>query len=78
MVLDVPGEKGGAGAPEITPEMLSAGARIIADEYGVLGSYEAEGLARDVFTAMLHAAMTPDPRQDTSAADEAAQSPLQR
>jgi hypothetical protein len=32
--------------------MIRAGAKIIADEYGVLGPSEAEGLARDVFVAM--------------------------
>jgi hypothetical protein len=41
-----------AGAPKITQVMLEAGIRVIAEEYGILGPAEAEGLARDVFLAM--------------------------
>jgi hypothetical protein len=37
----------------ITPAMVAAGVRAIAEEYGVCSEYVAEGLAEDVFRAMV-------------------------
>jgi hypothetical protein len=39
----------------ITPEMIAAGVRILADEWGVCSEYAAEELAEIVFRAMLAA-----------------------
>ena len=45
-----------AGAPgkeiEITPEMIEAGVRVLASEWGVIGEVAAEELAEDVYRAM--------------------------
>ncbi len=45
----------GAGAPEITQEIIYAGSLVIAEDYGVCGADIAPDLARDVFVAMLAA-----------------------
>lgn len=54
---DRPTAPGGGGGEEIqiTPEMLRAGAWVVAELHGVLGEYAAEGLAEDVYRAMVKA-----------------------
>jgi hypothetical protein len=49
----------------ITAAMIAAGVKVIADEYGVCSEFVGEGLAEDVFKAMIAA------RQDSSAAAHA-------
>lgn len=44
---------------EITPEMIEAGAKICAEVYGVCSEYVGEGLAVDVFKAMIGAIPAP-------------------
>lgn len=40
---------------EITPEMIEAGAKVCADIYGLCSEHVGEGLAEDVFKAMMAA-----------------------
>jgi hypothetical protein len=44
---------------EITPEMVEAAVRVIADLYGICSEHVAEGLARDTFKAMIRARNVP-------------------
>lgn len=39
----------------VTPEMIAAGANLLADEWGVIGPHAAEELAEAVFRAMIEA-----------------------
>ena len=58
-----------AGAPAfLTPAMIAAAVRVIADEYGVCSEYVAEGLVQDIFKAMIAA-------QSNQAASDAKEPP---
>jgi hypothetical protein len=44
---------------EITPEMIEAGAKVCAEVYGVCSEFVGEGLAEDIFKAMMDARTNP-------------------
>jgi hypothetical protein len=50
--------------PEITPEMIEAGVKVLAHEAGVVSEYVAEELAADVFRAMLAAWVPSEPERN--------------
>jgi hypothetical protein len=41
--------------PELTPNMVRAAVKVIAEDYGVCSEYVAEGLVQDIFRAMMAA-----------------------
>jgi hypothetical protein len=43
---------------EVTPEMIRAAVKVIAEDYGICSEYVAEGLAKDAFEAMMRARST--------------------
>jgi hypothetical protein len=52
---------------DITPEMIKAGAKVCAEVYGVCSEFVGEGLAEDVFAAMM--AIQPDSTTVTTDAE---------
>jgi hypothetical protein len=45
----------GAHEIEVTPEMIAAAVKVIAEDYGVCSEYAAEGLVEDILKAMIAA-----------------------